>query len=235
MLFRTQVPCKGQARHIIGPAVPAPCRQHRCKENTMLDARMRRIIDPPLDRAGRAIARRGVNADAMTANGLVLGLLAALCIVFGADLAALALLLACRICDGLDGAVARATHGTDRGGFIDIVADFIFYGAIPLAFALRDPASNALAAAALLFAFYVNGASFLAYAAMAARRGLESTAHGFKNLYFTTGLMEGTETIAFFVAMVLLPGWFVPLALLFAALTLVTAISRCIQAWTSLR
>lgn len=201
----------------------------------MLDAAMRRVLDPPLALGGGILARMGVSADAMTGIGLAFGVAAAACIMLGADITALVLVLMGRVCDGLDGAIARATTRTDRGGFIDIVADFIFYGAVPLAFAFRAPEANALAAAVLLFAFYINGASFLAYAATAARRGLESHVKAEKNIHFTSGLMEGTETIAFFVLMLLLPAWFATMAWLFAALTLVTAASRCIEAWTSLR
>ena len=128
----------------------------------MLDGLARRLLDPLLGRAGRALARRGVPADGLTAAGLVLGLACAAAIAARADLLALGLLALNRVGDGLDGAVAGASRRTDRGGFLDIVCDFAFYGAVPLAFAVRDPAANALAAAALLFAFYVNGASFLA-------------------------------------------------------------------------
>ena len=56
------------------------------------------------------------------------------------DGAALLLFILNRLFDGLDGAVARATRRTDRGGFLDIVFDFAVYGAVPLAFALREPA-----------------------------------------------------------------------------------------------
>ena len=105
--------------------------------------------------------------------------------------AALALVPLSRLADGLDGAVARARRPTDFGGLLDIVCDFVFYGAVPLAFAWRDPAATACAAAFLLFTFYVNGASFLAYAALAAKRGLETTTRGVKSIYFTAGLVEG--------------------------------------------
>ncbi len=201
----------------------------------MFDGRLRAIIDPPLDAAGRALARRGLSADHVTLAGFALGLGCALAVGLGRDLAALALLAGSRLLDGLDGAVARATKPSDRGGFLDIACDFVFYGAVPLAFALRDPASNALPAAVLLFAFYVNGASFLAFAVMAAKRGLETTQSGVKSLYFTAGLAEGAETIACFAAMMLWPGWFPVLALAFAALTLVTALGRAILAWTTFR
>jgi phosphatidylglycerophosphate synthase len=197
----------------------------------MLDGLMRPLIDPLMDRLGRALVRVGVKADQLTLAGLALGLACAGAIVLRLDGLALVLLLASRTADGLDGAAARVTRITDRGGFLDIVCDFIFYGAVPLAFALRDPASLALPAAVLLAAFYANSASFLAYAALAAKRGLETRARGTKSLYFTTGLMEGTETIAFFVAIIVFPAWFAPLAYVFAALSMVTCLSRVLLAW----
>ena len=201
----------------------------------MLDGLMRRLIDPPLIWAGRRLANRGVQADWVTLAGLAVGLASALAIVAAADPLALVLLLLSRLLDGLDGAVAGASRRTDRGGFIDIIFDFVFYGAIPLAFALRDPAANALAAAVLLFSFYVNGASFLAFAAVAAKRGLSSTARGVKSIYFTAGLAEGTETIVVFAFMMLVPAWFSGLAYAFAALTVVGSAARVALAWAAFR
>ena len=197
----------------------------------MLDGFARRLLDPALDRAGRALAARGAQADALTFAGLACGLAAALAVALAADGVALAAFAVNRLLDGLDGAVARATTRTDRGGFLDIVLDFVTYGAVPLAFALRDPAANALAAAVLLFAFYVNGASFLAFAAVAAKRGLESSVRGVKSIYFTAGLAEGTETVLAFVAMMLWPRHFSVMALAFAGLTLMGAVARVTLAW----
>jgi phosphatidylglycerophosphate synthase len=201
----------------------------------MLDGVMRRLVDPPLARVGVVLAGRGVSADALTILALASGLAGAACIAAGAYAPALALLLVSRALDGLDGAVARASRRTDRGGFIDIVFDFAFYGAVPFAFALRDPAANGLPAAFLLFSFYVNGASFLAFAAVAAKRGLETEARGIKSIYFTAGLAEGTETILVFVAMVVVPPWFAPLAYGFGLLTFVSAASRIALAWSAFR
>lgn len=201
----------------------------------MLDGLARRLIDPPLARAGRTLAGLGVPADGLTAAGLALGLGSAAAVALRADLLALVLLVVSRLLDGLDGAVARASRRTDRGGFLDIVFDFAVYGAVPLAFAIRDPAANALPACALLFAFYVNGASFLAYAALAAKRGLETTGRGVKSIYFTAGLAEGTETIACFVAMMVWPDLFPALAYGFAALTGASAFARVVLAWGAFR
>jgi phosphatidylglycerophosphate synthase len=197
----------------------------------MLDGVMRRLIDPLTGSLARRIAARGVKADQLTLAGFVLGLACAAAIALRWDIAALVLLAMSRVLDGLDGAVARATRITDRGGFMDITCDFIFYGVVPLAFALRDPTANALPAAVLLAAFYANGASFLAFSAIAAKRGMTSEKRGPKSLYFTTGLTEGTETIALFAAFILFPGHFPLLALPFAVLCIITCLSRILLAW----
>ncbi len=197
----------------------------------MLDGQMRRLIDPPLNLLGAVLFRLGITADRLTLLGLGFGLACALAIILGFTWSALLFLALSRLCDGLDGAVARASTPTDRGGFLDITCDFVFYGAVPLAFALANPASHGLPAAVLLFTFYVNGASFLAFATLAAKRGLTTQMQGLKSFYFSAGLAEGTETILVFAAMILWPAWFPLLAYAFGALVLVTAASRVILAW----
>ncbi len=196
----------------------------------MLDQAARKLIDPPLDRLGRALARAGARADQVTLIGLAFGLIAAGLITLGESQWALLPLLGSRLADGLDGAVARATQKTDFGGYLDIISDFTFYAAVPLAFVLQDPSGHGAAGAFLLAAFYVNGTSFLGYAILAERRGMESTAQGQKSLYFSNGLLEGTETILFFVLLCLLPGAFAPLAWGVGALCCLTALLRVLAA-----
>lgn len=197
----------------------------------MLDGVMRPVIDPVVNRIGKILADRGVTADGVTLAGLALGAVAAGVIALGgAGLWALLPLLASRVADGLDGAVARVRGRTDFGGYLDIVCDFLFYAAIPLAFVLRDPGANGVAGAVLLASFYVNGATFLGYAVLAEKKGMETRSRGEKSLYFTAGLLEGTETIGFFVLICLWPAAFAPLAFIFAGLCFVTAISRVLLA-----
>lgn len=196
----------------------------------MLDTAARRLIDPPLNRLGRMLARRGATADGVTLAGLGLGLFSAALIALGAPGWALWPLLASRLADGLDGAVARATRRTDWGGYLDIAADFAFYGAVPLAFVLADPAANGAAGAFLLAAFYFNGTTFLGYAILAEKRAMQTSAQGIKSLYFSNGLLEGTETIGFFVALCLWPDWFAPLAWVFGALCYLSGSLRLIGA-----
>lgn len=192
----------------------------------MLDRFARKLIDPPLNTAGRAIAAKGYSANAITLLGLCLGLFSAILIAIGWPLLALFPLLASRIADGLDGAVARATRKTDFGGYFDIAADFLFYGAIPAAFVFAAPAANGAAGAFLLVSFYFNGTSFLGYAILAEKHGHKTDAQGQKSLYYSNGILEGTETIIFFALLCLWPAYFAPLAWGFGALCFATATLR---------
>ncbi|PLX37523.1 MAG: hypothetical protein C0606_04260 [Hyphomicrobiales bacterium] len=201
----------------------------------MFDSMMRRMIDPPLNVAGRGLAALGIGANAVTVGGFALGLAAAAAIASGQFALGLAFLLANRLADGLDGAVARATEKSDLGGYLDIVFDFLFYGAIPLGFAIVDPNANGLAAAVLLASFYANGAAFLAFSTMAAKRGLETSAQGLKSLYYVGGLAEGTETIAVFISFCLWPAHFPLIAFGFAALCFLSAAARILFAVQTLR
>ena len=195
----------------------------------MLDAKLRPLIDPPLNAVGRILARAGISANMLTFTGLALGLGGAAAIAFGNIWAGLALILANRLLDGLDGAVARARGPTPLGGYFDIVADFAFYVSIPLVFGILDPA-NTLAALVLVASFVLTGVSFLAFAVTAAERGISTQAHGKKSFFYSTGLAEGTETIAVFVAMCLFPAWFGTIAYVYAALCVLTVFQRSAMA-----
>ena len=201
----------------------------------MLDKAIQQALRPVMTRAARGLVRLGVGADAISVAGFVTGMAAAGAIALQHFLAGLALLLLSRLMDGLDGAVARATTPTDRGGFLDITLDFLFYAAIPLAFAVADPAANALPAAVLLASFIGTGSSFLAFAAVAEKQKLQSLAFPDKSFYFLGGLTEATETIAAFVAMCLWPQWFGPMAYGFAALCAITTALRIGWGWQRLR
>ena len=200
----------------------------------MFDARLRPLIDPPLNAAGHWLAARGASANALTITGLLIGLAAAGAISLRAYGVALSLIIVNRILDGLDGAVARMRGPSDFGGYLDSLCDFAFYVAVPLGFAVATP-SNALPAAILIASFTITGVSFLAFAAIAAKRGLESSAHGKKSFFYSTGIAEGGETIAVFVLMGAFPQEFAVIAYAYAAVCVLTVAQRSWMASASFK
>lgn len=193
----------------------------------MFDRAANAALTPLLQAGARRLVRLRVSADAVSVVGFALGIGAATAIAFEAYLAGLALILLSRLADGLDGAVARLTQATDRGAFLDITLDFLFYAAVPLGFAFADPPTHALPAAVLLAAFIGTGSSFLAYAVLAERRGLPaSVAYPHKGLYYLGGLTEAGETLACFALMCLWPQHFALFAYGFALLCALTTAGR---------
>ena len=194
----------------------------------MLDRAANAALMPLLTAGARVLARAGIGADALTLTGFAIGMAGAAAIVLQAHSLGLVLLLASRLADGLDGPLARLTQATDRGAFLDITLDFLFYASVPLAFALADPPANALPAAVLLAAFIGTGSSFLAFAALAQKRGLDGSAFPNKGLYYLGGLAEASETLICFALMCLWPQHFAWWAYGFAALCGLTIATRIV-------
>jgi phosphatidylglycerophosphate synthase len=201
----------------------------------MLDRAALQLLERPVGAIAERLVLVGVRADAITLGAFAIGMAAAAAIALGHPLVGLALGALSRLGDALDGAVARRTGPTDRGAFLDIALDFIFYASIPLAFALHDPAANALPAAVLLAAFIGTGSSFLAFAVLAERRGLHNVRYPNKGFFYLGGLTEGTETLLCFALMCLWPAAFGTIAYVFAALCLLTIGTRLVAGWQALR
>lgn len=199
----------------------------------MLDQRMRRLLAPGLESVARRIAATGVRANHLSLAGAGLGLAAGLAIAGDSMALAIGLALVSRLADGLDGPLARLRGGTDFGGYLDIVCDFVFYVAIPLGFAVRDP-SVALPTAFVLAGYVLTGVSFLAYASVAERRGVTDDADN-RSFIFQPGLAEGSETLLFYFTALLLPGWYASLAWFYALVCFYTATSRSVLAWRVFR
>jgi phosphatidylglycerophosphate synthase len=203
-------------------------------EETVLDARIRRWIDPALDRIGHGLARLGLGANAVTVLGFLFGCGAWAALAFQEYPLALGLIAANRLADGLDGALARRFGPTDLGGYLDIVLDFFFYAGVPFFFAVGRP-ETALPAAFLVFSFVGTGSSFLAFSALAAKRGLSTDMKGKKAIYYLGGLTEGAETIAVFVFICLFPEQFAWFAWIFGGLCWVTTSTRVAAAHAAFR
>lgn len=191
----------------------------------MFDAALRPFVDRILNPVGRQLAAGGISANQVSVVGFAFGVTAAVAVAAGAGLIAALLFAANRLCDGLDGAVARANGPTDLGGFLDITLDFIIYSGIVFAFAVADP-GNATAAAFLIFSFVGTGTSFLAFAIIAQKRDISTDIRGKKSFFYLGGLTEGLETIIFLVSVILIPSVFGSLAWAFGALCWITTATR---------
>jgi phosphatidylglycerophosphate synthase len=200
----------------------------------MFDARLRRFIDPPLNRSAEWLASAGFSANTLTISGAMLGICAAVAITQEQFFLGLLLILVNRMLDGFDGAVARIKGLTEWGGYLDTLADFLFYVSVPVGFGLANPA-NLLSALLLVASFTLTAVSFLGFAAIVAKHGNGNGAHGPKAFIYSTGLMEGGETIAFFILFCLFPAYFPILAMVFAALCILTVAQRILIAAKTFR
>ncbi|MCY9803905.1 CDP-alcohol phosphatidyltransferase family protein [Vibrio scophthalmi] len=192
----------------------------------MLDRFSIQIIRQPLHCAAKKLDSANIKANQVTLFGFFLGCLALPALIEQHYLLALIFIVFNRIGDGLDGALARIQGITDAGGFLDISLDFLFYSLIPFGFVLANPEQNAIAGAFIIFAFIGTGSSFLAFAVMAGKRGIENPVYKHKSLYYMSGLTEGTETIACFVLFCLLPQYFAVIAYVYGAACWFTTATR---------
>lgn len=196
----------------------------------MFDILLRPLKDTLLDPVARALGRL-FSPNAITLISLIIGAASAAAVIHGLLGTGLVLWLLNRITDGLDGAVARVTNRSSAlGGYIDIMADFIIYAAIPIAFAFHFSAeSAAIAAAVLLASFYINAGAWMYLSALLEKRGRASSRE-VTSITMPEGLIGGTETVIFFTLFFLLPQFLVFLFYLMAVLTLIAAGQRLIWA-----
>ena len=196
----------------------------------MIDHKVRPLIDPPLNRVGFWLAKKGITANFMTALGFFLGICAIILIIKENFTGALIFLGLSRLADGLDGAIARHSKLSDFGGFFDIVCDFIFYSGFAYAFGFSDPVKLPYSSF-LVFSFVGPMVSFLAYAIVAGKREIKTEIRGKKSFYYLGGICEGTETAFFFALFCLFPKSFTFLSMVFAGLCWLTTFGRVYVAW----
>lgn len=201
----------------------------------MLDRYSLQLLSPRLESIARILAQKGIKADHISICGFFGGMAGAAAISRHYYFLGLLLILLNRLGDGIDGHVARINGPTDRGAFLDISLDFIFYSAVIVGFAMAEPANNGLAATILIFSFIGTGSTFLAYAIMAERRSITNLKLPQKGFYYLGGLTEGTETILFLILFCLFPSLFSVFAWIFALLCILTTTTRIIYGYSSLR
>lgn len=209
----------------------------------MLDRPVRALLDRPVGALAAALDRPGITPDGLTVAGLVLGLGSAVAAALQLWALALALWLVSRVVDGLDGALARRRRADGRqssdseaGGFLDITADFVVYGATVLGVALGVTAAYDAPwqpFAAVLLVYYVNGAAFLAFSSIAERTGRRIDDG--RSLSFLGRIAEGTETIVVHSLWLIVPFWAWQLAVVWAVFVGVSAVQRMVAGYRALR
>jgi len=205
----------------------------------MIDAPLRRAMSRPLASLAARVDLPWVTPDRLTVAGLVIG-------VGSAGLAAvqwwwlaLAAWLVSRVLDGLDGELARRRRArnpqdivSEAGGFLDITADFVVYGTTVVGVAIG--AANGFGAPwwpflAVLLAYYINGATFLAYSSIAERTGRQIDDG--RSLSFLGRVAEGAETIAVHSAWLIVPAFAWQIAIGWAVVVSISAVQRMIAGY----
>lgn len=193
----------------------------------MLDARITPVLKPLLRPMVKRLHYYGISADYVTLAGFIIGIAAVPAIVYGQFMLALLFVSLNRLCDGLDGELARYSQSSSSaGGYLDICLDFLFYATIPLAFGIANPVEWGVPALVLLCAFIGTGSSFLAFAVSAEKYQITRPQFTHKSFYYMQGLTEGTETIVFFIVICIWPQWFTVLAYIFAMACFITVFTR---------
>ncbi len=198
------------------------------------------IVRPLKDSFLRPLARRlrVLPPAVVTLLALVAGLGAAGFLAAGMFLSGLGLWFANRFLDGLDGVVARENgRQSDFGGYLDILADFVVYAAVPLGLVLGMGArpEQWLALVVLLSSFYVNTASWMYLAALLEKRSAGAATRGEStSITMPDALVGGTETVVLFSLFILLPAYLVPLFWLMSALVGVSIVQRLVWARSAL-
>jgi phosphatidylglycerophosphate synthase len=188
----------------------------------MFDSSLRVAKDRWLRPSAQAL--RGIPPLAITFAGFVAGMAAAWSAARGHYWGALALFWLGRIFDGLDGAVARATDSQSAlGGYLDLMADFVVYAAIPIGlwWGLRN-VNGPLPLIVMLATFYVNAASWMLLSALVEK------GDALTSLAMPKGIIEGFETIVFYSLFLLFPAWSNELYYLFAFLVAVSCLQRIV-------
>ncbi|MGA9794142.1 MAG: CDP-alcohol phosphatidyltransferase family protein [Rhizomicrobium sp.] len=191
----------------------------------MFQAQLRKMSAPALRLPAAHMSRLGAHANLITVVGFVVGLGAIPAIATHHYWLGLALIVLNRVCDALDGAVARQNRASPLGQFLDMTLDLIFFAGLPFAFALADPARG-LAATFFMFGILASGASGLAFTVVAQEQGAKVVARGYTALGGLARLMEDEELFVAFILACIAPQWFSVVAYIVGVLCFMTAGAR---------
>jgi phosphatidylglycerophosphate synthase len=198
----------------------------------MFDRSIQRLTQKPLSFVGKFLLKI-FKPNQITIIGFFFGIVMCFLIFIHSYFLAILFLFLNRLCDGLDGVMARQTSPSPLGAYLDIILDFIIYAAFVLVFSLQNEI-NLLTGVFLLFSYICTGTTFLTQAIIQPQLDYSQQDHDDvkdeipKSFIYASGLIEGSETIFFMFICLILPKAFPILGFLFGILCLITAIARVI-------
>jgi phosphatidylglycerophosphate synthase len=194
----------------------------------MFDPIFTRVLRAPLAKGAEALAERHISATQVTLGGFAAAVLCATAVAYGFYWLGFLLLIANRVADGVDGALARMTHPTDFGAYLDMVLDFVAFTLIAGSFAAGRP-EHAVPAVVVAASLMGLASTFLGFAVVAATRGLIPD---MKDKPFTLagGIVETSEITVFLLIVLLWPSVFPTAAWIFSAACWVTMAQRIYEA-----
>ena len=198
----------------------------------MFDRSIQRLTQKPLSILGKFLLKI-FKPNQITIIGFFFGIVMCFLIFIHSYFLAISFLFLNRLCDGLDGVMARQTSPSPLGAYLDIILDFIIYAAFVLVFSLQNEI-NLLTGVFLLFSYICTGTTFLTQAIIQPQLDYSQQDHDHikdeipKSFIYASGLIEGSETIFFMFICLILPKAFPILGFLFGILCLITAIARVI-------
>lgn len=206
----------------------------------MLPAMLAPHVTPYLERLAQWVVARGITANALT----LISFLAAIGVMAAIGLhiywLGIVMLLINRVCDGIDGIVARlhaAQHDgrlSPFGTFADTLTDIFLYGGIVFAFVLGTP-SFAMAGTFLLFTWLLSAFASLAFDIEAESKGLAEEHRTRNALLFFDGVSSQVEMTIVLTLMCVFPAYFPAIAAIYGVVCLLTVGSRVLMAYKYLR
>lgn len=171
----------------------------------------------------------GVSANQVTLAAFALSLPAAYLVAIGQGWAGLALWLASRLLDGLDGLVARSGGtASSFGGYLDITLDMAAYSAMAVGFGVWH-AEHAMLFLLILMGYVLCGTTVLALSSILEREKAQLPDND-RTLQLTPGYAEAGETTIAYVLFTLFPGQVVGLAWAWIVVLAATVIQRTVLA-----
>jgi len=184
----------------------------------MLDTHARRLVEPVIGAVARTLHRAGMTANAVTVLAMLIGVLAALCVMEGWQWTGVTMLWLSGLLDAADGALARMTRISPFGAILDITFDRVVEIAMIVALAWRYPEARFIL---LVLAGTIAVAMSLFLSIAAALRNQSA-----KSFHYAPGLGERTEAFICLSLMIVGAGHLVAWSWLFISVIAYTMAQR---------